>query len=78
VRAFKPACLTGLRGAAAALAIGPAVRPAARSSAVLSHYSLLRTIEDAWRLPRLGGAGAAAPVTGIWQTPSRNPVRGAP
>ena len=56
-----------------ALVIGPAVRSGARSSAVLTHYSLLRTIEEALGLPRLGRAGTAAPITGIWRTPPRRP-----
>jgi phosphatidylinositol-3-phosphatase len=52
-----------------ALVVGPAVRAGARSSAVLTHYSLLRTIEDTWRLPHLGRSIAAAPITGIWRRP---------
>lgn len=54
-----------------ALVVGPAVRPGARSGAVLTHYSLLRTIEDTWRLPHLGRSATAAPITGIWRTPPR-------
>jgi hypothetical protein len=50
-----------------ALALGPTVRHGARSSAPLSHYSLLRTIEDAWRLPRLGHSASARPIAGIWK-----------
>jgi hypothetical protein len=50
-----------------ALALGPLVRPGSSSNALLSHYSLLRTIEDAWRLPRLGESKSARPITGIWR-----------
>ena len=34
----------------------------ARYSTLASHYSLLRTIEDAWRMPYLGSAAAAKPL----------------
>jgi phosphatidylinositol-3-phosphatase len=50
-----------------AIALGPAVRPGSRYSAKTSHYGLLRTIEDAWGLPRLGLSRRAAPITGIWR-----------
>ena len=50
-----------------ALVLGPLVRPHAVTSATLDHYSLLRTIEDAWGLPRLGRSRTAAPITGIWR-----------
>ena len=50
-----------------ALALGPLVRPGSRSNASLSHYSLLRTIEDGWRLPRLGKSRSARAITGIWR-----------
>jgi len=32
-----------------------------------NHYNLLRTIEDAFRLPRLGRSAGAKPITGIWR-----------
>lgn len=50
-----------------ALVLGPMVRRGARSKAALTHYSLLRTIEDSWRLPHLGKAASATPITGIWR-----------
>ena len=50
-----------------ALAFGSAVRPGSRFAARTSHYGLLRTIEDAWGLPRLGRSADAAPITGIWR-----------
>jgi hypothetical protein len=35
------------------------------------HYSLLRTLEDGFRLPEyLGNAGAVAPIAGIWRAPA--------
>jgi hypothetical protein len=51
-----------------ALVLGPLVRPGARARAMLSHYDLLRTIEQAWRLPLLGQSAAARPIAGIWRS----------
>lgn len=50
----------------AGLALGPLVRPGSVYAASMSHYGLLRTIEDAWGLPRFGRSARVAPVTGIW------------
>lgn len=50
-----------------ALALGPLVIPHSRYARTTSHYGLLRTIEDAWALPRLGRSGQAKPITGIWR-----------
>ena len=50
-----------------ALVVGPVVRPGSVLAGRTSHYGLLRTIEDAWRLPRLGRSAGAAPITGIWR-----------
>ena len=58
---------TGGGGHTAALAVGPTVRRGARATAPLSHYGLLRTIEDAWSLPRLGHSRSAQPIVGIWR-----------
>ncbi len=58
---------TGGGGRVAALALGPLVRPGARSRQQTGHYGLLRTIEDAWALPRLGESAHAKPITGIWR-----------
>jgi acid phosphatase len=45
---------------------GPAARPRARSARAYTHYSLLRTIEDAWRLaPLATGDAAAVPMTDL-------------
>jgi hypothetical protein len=50
-----------------ALAAGPLVRRGSVFAGRTSHYGLLRTIEDAWDLPRLGDSARAAPITGIWK-----------
>lgn len=50
-----------------ALALGPLVRPGSRFRPALTHYGLLRTIEDGLALPRLGRSERAGPVTGIWR-----------
>jgi phosphatidylinositol-3-phosphatase len=50
-----------------ALALGTAVRPGVVFAHATNHYGLLRTIEDAWSLPRLGLSAQATPITGIWR-----------
>jgi phosphatidylinositol-3-phosphatase len=50
-----------------ALALGTAVEPGTRVTRRVTHYGLLRTIEDAWGLPRLGRSRAARPIPGIWR-----------
>ncbi len=50
-----------------ALALGPTVRPGSRFAKPTNHYGLLRTIEDAWGLPRLGLSRLATPIGGIWK-----------
>jgi phosphatidylinositol-3-phosphatase len=49
--------------------VGGAVRPHAAPISVFDSYSILRTIEDAWRLPHLGEAGCRCTPTigGIWR-----------
>jgi phosphatidylinositol-3-phosphatase len=54
-------------GRVAAIVAGPLVRRDSVSEAPLTHYSLLRTIEDAWNLPRLGRSASARAITGIWR-----------
>jgi phosphatidylinositol-3-phosphatase len=44
------------------IAITPNMTPGYRATAAYSHYSLLRTIEQAWGLPYLGGASSASPL----------------
>ena len=51
----------------AALVLGTAVRAHAADAQPTGHYGVLRTIEDALRLPRLGASAHAAPITGIWR-----------
>jgi phosphatidylinositol-3-phosphatase len=50
-----------------ALVVGTAVRLRSRYRAFSGHYEVLRTIEDAWGLPRLGASARARPITGIWR-----------
>jgi hypothetical protein len=58
----RSGCCGGAAGGHIATVVaGPAARPGARSALEYDHYSILRTIEDAWGLPRL--RGAACPCT---------------
>ena len=50
-----------------ALALGSMVKPGSEYARRTSHYGLLRTVEDAWGLPRLGQSKSTAPITGIWK-----------
>jgi hypothetical protein len=54
-------------GRVVALALGTGVRRGAVFSRPTNHYGLLRTIEDAWGLPRLGRAKTATSIQGIWR-----------
>lgn len=48
---------------------GAGVRPGARSDVRYDHYSLVRTVEDAFGLGTLGREDAkASPIEGIWRT----------
>jgi phosphatidylinositol-3-phosphatase len=58
-------------GIVPAFVAGPLIRAGARSAVVFDHYSLLRTIEDGWRLPRLGRSSGARPIAGIWKAAAR-------
>jgi hypothetical protein len=49
------------------LVVGTAVRRHVAFRAVTNHYGLLRTIEQAWGLPKLGRSATARPITGIWR-----------
>ena len=55
-------CTNAAGGRVAALVISPLARTGFQSSVAETHYSLLKTIEDSWNLPRLGGAGCACTV----------------
>ncbi len=46
---------------------GPLVKPGAMSAAAYTHPSLLRTLEDGFRLPVLSGARKVAAFGGIWR-----------
>jgi hypothetical protein len=63
----RPHDRTGGGGRVPALVVGRLVRPRSSSSAPLDHYSVLRTIEQAWHLPLLGRSARAHAVTGIWR-----------
>ena len=54
-------CGGAVGGRIATVVAGPAARRGVQSALDYDHYSILRTIEDAWRLPRL--RGAACPCT---------------
>jgi hypothetical protein len=58
---------TGGGGRIEALALGPTVRRGSRFTRETNHYGLLRTIEDAWHLPRLGYSRKGTPIGGIWK-----------
>lgn len=54
-------------GHIATIVAGTAVRPHSTTARPATHYSLLRTIEDALGLRHLGASAHAAPITGIWR-----------
>ena len=58
---------TGGGGRIEALALGPTVRRGSRFTRRTNHYGLLRTIEDAWGLPRLGFSRKGTPIGSIWK-----------
>ena len=47
--------------------VGPMVRPG-DSPARVDHYTLPRTVEDAYGLPPLGLAASTSALTGVWVT----------
>lgn len=53
----KGCCTLAVGGQVVTLVVSPLVQPGFVSSAPYSHYSLLRTVEEAWGLPLLGNAG---------------------
>jgi phosphatidylinositol-3-phosphatase len=59
-----------------ALALGSLVRARSYSTSAMSHYGLLRTIEEGLGLPLLGRSAHATPVTGIWKFPPSHPKEG--
>jgi acid phosphatase len=54
-------------GHVATIVAGTAVRPHSSTSQPATHYSLLRTVEEALGLRYLGASAHAAPLTGIWR-----------
>ena len=52
-------CTDAAGGRVVTLVISPLGRTGFQSSTAETHYSLLRTIEDSWNLPRLGGASCS-------------------
>jgi acid phosphatase len=58
---------TGGGGRIEALVLGPTVRPGSRFTKPTNHYGLLRTIEEAWKLPLLGHSRTGTPIGGIWK-----------
>jgi hypothetical protein len=59
-----------------ALALGSLVRPHSSSMSAISHYGVLRTIEEGFGLPLLGQSARATPVTRIWRLPLGHPKEG--
>jgi hypothetical protein len=59
-----------------ALALGSLVRAHSYCTSAMSHYGLLRTIEEGLGLPLLGRSARVTPVTGIWRLPPGHPKEG--
>ena len=68
-------CTYAAGGRIATLVISPRVASGFKSDVAYSHYSLLRTIEEAWGLPFLGKAECACTTTmsDFFQTPTASP-----
>jgi phosphatidylinositol-3-phosphatase len=58
-------------GRIATAVAGPDVRHGATGSGSYSSYSILRTIEELFRLPPLGGAAHARPLDALFERPPR-------
>jgi acid phosphatase len=54
-------------GHIATIVAGTAVRPHSTTAQPVTHYSLLRTVEDALGLAHVGASAHAAPIAGIWR-----------
>ncbi len=50
------------------IVLSPWVAGGTRDGTLYSHYSLLRTIEQAWGFSPLGAAAQVPPITGIWSS----------
>jgi phosphatidylinositol-3-phosphatase len=55
-------------GEVAAFVAGTAAKRRVVSNQDVTHYSLLRTVEDLLGLPHLGSAANASPIGGIWRS----------
>jgi phosphatidylinositol-3-phosphatase len=70
-------CCGGLAGGGhiPTLVLGPTVLPGATGTAAYTHYSVLRTIEDALGLPHVGHAGdpQTHALNSLFSTPPRIP-----
>lgn len=53
-------------GQVATIVLSPWARAGVRDGTTYTHYSLLRTVEEAWGFPYLGAAAQATTITGIW------------
>lgn len=51
----------------ATIVVGEHVIPHGTSAMTVTHDNVLRTIEDIFGLPAIGGSSGASPITGIWQ-----------
>jgi hypothetical protein len=56
-------CSDAAGGQVATLVISPHVKKGWQSNKPETHYSLLRTVEEAWRLPPLGNARQSEAMT---------------
>jgi len=54
-------------GSVALIVAGTAVKPRSIYTRPATHYSLLRTLEDALGVPAIGASARARPLTGIWR-----------
>jgi hypothetical protein len=53
----------------ATIFVGPMVQTGSYSERI-THYNVLRTLEDIYGLPHAGGAGTASPITDVWTSPA--------
>jgi hypothetical protein len=57
----------------ATIFVGQQVKPGSYPEHI-NHYNLLRTLEDAYGLPRAGASATATPITDVWNTASTGGV----
>lgn len=69
---------TGGGGKIATLVISPLGKPSFQSQLAYTHYSLLRTIEDAWGMRPLGHAASAQPMTDFFGASNPAPTNAPP